>query len=69
MRNIRLYAGTIGSFYETIDVDGYRGWLTNDATDKVYKILRVMNSSIPLHKGDSVTYSLNNKKEAINVTI
>jgi len=66
--SIRLYVGTIGCYYETMDWNGYRGWLTNDATSTVYFIRTVLNSAVPLKKGDSVTYSLNDGKEAINVT-
>lgn len=63
---LRIYTGTIGCIYETIDYNGYRGWLTNNVTGDVYKIKSIVNSSFPLDTGDTVTYLLDGKV-AINV--
>lgn len=64
--NLRLYTGTIGCIYDSIDYDGYRGWLTNSTTGDVYKIKTIAGSPTALDTGDTVTYSLKNKL-AINV--
>jgi len=53
--------GTVGCFYETIDFNGYRGWLTDSSTNIVHKIEEVRNDSIPLIKGDSVYFFLRGK--------
>ncbi len=67
-KHIRLYAGTIGCIYQAMDYSGYRGWLSNTATGDIFKIRTILNAAFPLTEGDSVTYSLNEDNEAINVT-
>lgn len=53
-----LHLGTVGCFYDVIDFNGYRGWLTDASTNKVYKIKEIRNDSIPLIQGAAVYYCL-----------
>ncbi len=57
----KVHLGTVGCFYERMDFEGYQGWLTDAATDTVYKIRGVRNDSNPLKKGDAVYFFLSGK--------
>lgn len=65
-RTVRIYTGTIGCIYDSIDYEGYRGWLKNSAGD-VFKIKSIVGDPADLDTGDTVTYLLEGKV-AVNVS-